>query len=114
VTPEDVHKKVDEFVAELTEWANDDSGAVLELIERLSGKPYVTKAERELFGKFLYNHINMLAVLTATLNSQRRLAKDLIDTKQYMERTQAANEKLIALMKKFLPPDIRDGMDKIK
>ena len=111
---EAVRKKNDQFVVDLTKWADEDTDAVLELIERMAGKSYVGKKEQMLIRKFLSNHVDLVAVLTASLSNQRALVNQLQETRDLLKRSNEANEEIIRLMMKFLPPDIRDGMDKIK
>jgi len=111
---EEMHKNVDEFVVKLTMWADEDLDAILDLMERMTGKQYVGRKEQKAVCQFLATHIDLLAAVVLSLNKQCELVQALHENIHLLRRTNAANETIIREMKKFLPPDIRDGLDKIK
>ena len=114
VTPEEVHKSVDEFVVKLTKYADEDLDAMLDLMDRMTGKSYVGKREQKAVREFLASHIDLLAAVVLSLNKQREVVRAMQEGIDMLTRVNTANETIIKEMKKFLPPDIRDGLDNIK
>jgi len=112
--PDDAYKNIDEFIANLDKWANEDTDVILELMERMTGRPYVGKKEQDTIRRFLSNHIDLLAAVTLSLNKQREMVHVMQETSRHTDRIIAANDRLIETMKKFLPPDILDAFEKIK
>lgn len=71
MTPEDAHKKSDEFATKLGAWANEDTDVLMEIMCLMAGKGYVTKRNRKFVARFVIDHIDFLAAVIASLRKQR-------------------------------------------